>query len=41
RAYLRHLAVSGEMLGGVLLSIHNIHYFQDIMAEIRASAEAP
>ncbi len=38
RAYLRHLAVAGEMLAGILLSIHNIHYFQDVMAEIRAAA---
>jgi queuine/archaeosine tRNA-ribosyltransferase len=29
------------MLGGVLLSIHNIHYFQDVMREIRAAAEGP
>jgi queuine tRNA-ribosyltransferase len=41
RAYLRHLAIAGEMLGGVLLSIHNIHYFQDVMREIRAAAEGP
>lgn len=40
RAYLRHLAIAGEMLGGTLLSIHNIHFFQDIMAELRAEAEA-
>ncbi len=39
RAYLRHLAIAGEMLGGVLLSIHNIHYFQDVMRELRAEAE--
>ena len=41
RAYLRHLAVAGEMLAGTLLSIHNIHYFQDIMAELRAEATHP
>ncbi|MBK8977943.1 MAG: tRNA guanosine(34) transglycosylase Tgt [Planctomycetes bacterium] len=40
RAYLRHLAMAGEMLAGVLLSLHNIHYFQDVMAEIRASVGA-
>ena len=39
RAYLRHLAISGEMLAGILLSLHNIHYFQDVMRELRASAE--
>ena len=40
RAYLRHLAIAGEMLAGTLLSIHNIHYFQDIMRELRAEAES-
>jgi len=39
RAYLRHLAVSGEMLAGILLSLHNLHYFQDLMREIRADIE--
>ncbi|MCC6781678.1 MAG: tRNA guanosine(34) transglycosylase Tgt [Planctomycetes bacterium] len=37
RAYLRHLCASGEMLAGILLSIHNIHYFQDLMCGIRES----
>jgi queuine tRNA-ribosyltransferase len=40
RGYLRHLAVTGEMLGGLLLSIHNLRYFQDLMAEIRSAAGA-
>jgi queuine tRNA-ribosyltransferase len=35
RAYLRHLAVADEMLGGILLSIHNIHFLQDLMRSIR------
>ena len=39
RAYLRHLAVAGEMLAGILLSIHNIHFLQDLMRTIRARAE--
>ncbi len=39
RSYIRHLAVAREMLAGILLSIHNITFFQDLMAEIRASAE--
>lgn len=39
RAYLRHLAVADEMLAGILLSIHNIHFLQDLMREIRARAE--
>lgn len=37
RAYLRHLCASGEMLAGILLSIHNLHYFQDLMRGIRES----
>lgn len=37
RAYLRHLAIAGEMLAGILLSLHNVHYFQDILREIRES----
>ena len=39
RAYLRHLAVADEMLAGILLSIHNIHFLQDLMRAIRAQAE--
>ncbi|MDR3228447.1 MAG: tRNA guanosine(34) transglycosylase Tgt [Puniceicoccales bacterium] len=40
RAYLRHLCVSGEMLSSTLLSIHNIHFFQDLMARARSHIEA-
>ena len=29
RAYLRHLFMSGEMLGGTLLTIHNLHFYLD------------
>lgn len=35
RAYLRHLFVSGEMLGPILLSLHNVAYYQKLMAEAR------
>ena len=35
RAYLRHLSVADEMLGGILLSLHNIHFLQDLMRSIR------
>ena len=35
RAYLSHLARSGEMLGGTLLSWHNLQLFQDLMAGLR------
>jgi queuine tRNA-ribosyltransferase len=41
RAYLRHLAVADEMLAGILLSVHNIHFLQDVMRGIRSSAEGP
>lgn len=37
RGYLRHLFISGEMLGPVLLSLHNIWYYQRFMAEARAA----
>jgi len=40
RAYLRHLAVAGEMLSGTLLTIHNLHFFLDLMAQARAHIEA-
>jgi queuine tRNA-ribosyltransferase len=40
RAYLRHLFASGEMLGGTLLTIHNLHFFLDLMAQARAHIEA-
>jgi queuine tRNA-ribosyltransferase len=39
RAYLRHLSVTNEMLAGTLLSLHNLHWFQDLMAGIRRAAE--
>lgn len=35
RAYLRHLVKSNEMLGGILLSIHNLHYLLDLMRQAR------
>ena len=41
RAYLRHLAVADEMLAGILLSLHNIHFLQDLMRTIRARAMQP
>jgi queuine tRNA-ribosyltransferase len=40
RGYLRHLFQSGEMLGPVLTSIHNLTYYQRLMAEARAAIEA-
>jgi queuine tRNA-ribosyltransferase len=35
RAYLRHLFVSGEILAAGLLSLHNITFYQRLMAESR------
>ena len=35
RAYLRHLFIAGEMLGPILLSIHNITYYERLMAQAR------
>ena len=40
RAYLRHLITAGEMLGGTLVTIHNLHFFLDLMAQARAHIEA-
>ena len=37
RAYLRHLNQCGEMLGARLNTIHNLHYYQALMAGIRES----
>lgn len=37
RAYLHHLFKAGEILGQVLLSWHNIAFYQALMARIRAS----
>ena len=37
RAYLRHLFHSSEMLGGILLSLHNLRHFQRLMLDIRAA----
>jgi len=35
RGYLRHLFVAGEMLGPMLATHHNLHFYLDIMREIR------
>lgn len=37
RAYLRHLFVAGEMLGPILLSWHNIGFYQHLMSELRTA----
>lgn len=35
RAYLQHLVKAKEILGSMLLTWHNLQYYQDLMAEIR------
>ena len=35
RAYLRHLDKCGEMLGPMLATIHNLHYYLTLMARLR------
>ena len=39
RGYLRHLFNAGEMLGPILLSIHNLTYYQRVMQEARQAIE--
>lgn len=39
RAYLHHLEKSGEILASILLSEHNIYYYQDLMSDIRSAIE--
>ncbi len=35
RAYLHHLVKSAEMLGAMLMTQHNLHFYQDLMAGLR------
>lgn len=37
RGYLRHLFLAGEMLGPILLSIHNLTFYQRLMATLRTA----
>lgn len=39
RGYLRHLFQSGEMLGPMLLSVHNLAYYQQVMRALRAAIQ--
>jgi len=39
RAYLRHLFLAGEMLGPILLTIHNLTYYQRLLADARTAIE--
>ena len=40
RAYLRHLVMSGEILASTLITIHNLHFYLDLMAQARTHIEA-
>jgi queuine tRNA-ribosyltransferase len=40
RGYLRHLFMAGEMLGPILLSIHNVTYYQRIVRGARQAIES-
>jgi queuine tRNA-ribosyltransferase len=35
RAYLRHLFAAGEITAAILATIHNVHFYLDIMGQIR------
>jgi queuine tRNA-ribosyltransferase len=39
RAYLRHLDKCNEILGSRLATIHNLHYYQELMADIRLAID--
>jgi queuine tRNA-ribosyltransferase len=40
RAYLHHLDRCNEMLGPMLASIHNLHYYVNLMREVREALDA-
>ena len=40
RAYLHHLFKADEILGPMLLTWHNLHYYQSLMAGLRVAIEA-
>ena len=40
RAYLRHLEKCGEMLGPRLGTLHNLHYYQQLMRRLRRAIRA-
>jgi queuine tRNA-ribosyltransferase len=39
RAYLRHLFAAGELTAAILATHHNVHYYLDIMRQIREAIE--
>jgi queuine tRNA-ribosyltransferase len=40
RAYVHHLFRAGEMLGPILLTRHNLYYYQELVAALRGAIEA-
>ena len=40
RAYLRHLFIAGEPLAARLATIHNVHFYLELMRKIRAAIRA-
>lgn len=40
RGYLRHLFMAGEMLGPILVSLHNLTYYQRLMRQARTAIDA-
>ncbi|QFS82239.1 Queuine tRNA-ribosyltransferase [Roseivivax sp. THAF40] len=40
RAYLHHVHRAGEMIAGMLLTWHNLHYYQELMQGLRDAIEA-
>jgi queuine tRNA-ribosyltransferase len=40
RGYIHHLVKSQEILGSMLLTWHNLHYYQELMAGLRGAIEA-
>ena len=37
RAYLHHVVKAGEIIAAMLLTWHNLHYYQELMAGLRAA----
>ena len=40
RAYLHHLDRCGEMLGAMLMTVHNLRHYHNLMAQLRHAIEA-
>ena len=40
RAYLHHVFRAGEIISAMLLTWHNLHYYQELMEDMRAAIRA-